>query len=102
MVADLDVYVRTVSVRVLFLEPGLVRVRVGVHNAVVAVLVLVLGVLMGVLGVGVLVRRVLVLVRMDIYSTASVLGHTAPLIEACYMDKSIVSRSHLLSGVRAG
>ena len=51
-------------VRVLFLEPGLVRVWVGVCNAVV----------------GVLVHGMLVLVRMDVYAISIVLAHPAPFV----------------------
>ena len=78
---NLDVYVRAVGVRVLFLESSLVRVGMGVYDTVVGVLVLVYGVLVFVIGVGMLVHGVLVLVRMDVYPTAVVLCHPAPFVK---------------------
>lgn len=89
-------------VRVLFLEPSLVRVRVGVCDTVMAVLVVVLGVLVVVLDMGVLVRGIPVVVLVDVYPAATLLGHSAPFIEACYVCDAILSWLHLLSAVRRG
>lgn len=55
-----------VRVGVLFLEPGLVRVGMRMHDAVVVVFMLVHGMRVGVLDVGMLVRGVLVVVLMDV------------------------------------
>ena len=61
----------------LFLEPGLVLVRMGVRNTVVAVLVVV-------------------------HLAITLLENSAPSIEACYIDEAILSRPHFWSDLRRG